>query len=121
VAAQTAAANAAFWAATIFGWPIAAGWYGAAAFWGEIAKDPPAPDENYTEQVAPSPVPDWPVNAVAGFTAWKAFLHSVARLAMLENATTVVLSRILGARLAGDESWQEMSRRWSGKSMAIPP
>jgi hypothetical protein len=106
VAAQTAMANAAFWA-TMFTWPIAAAWYGVAAFNGEIAKDPPAPDLRFREpvDVVPLPLPRWSAEgSTAPFHATTSLLETAAHLAALERARTVRRARMLGARLAGDEA-----------------
>jgi hypothetical protein len=106
VAAQTAMANAALWA-TMFTWPIAAGWYGVAAFNGEIAKDPPTPDLRFRElvDVVPLPLPRWSAeDSTASFHATTSLLETAAHLAALEKARTVSRARMLGACLAGDEA-----------------
>lgn len=104
VAAQTAAANAAFWAATIFGWPIAAGWYGVAAGMGAIAKDPPAPDLAFNEEVEPEELKlaPWPDNSKEPFLEMLKLLELAAELIQLENGRTRVRAKLMGARIAGD-------------------
>jgi hypothetical protein len=102
VAAQTAMANAAFWAG-MFTWPIAGGWYGVAHFNGEIAKDPPKPECNPDEvEVTELPLPRGLDEEARRFPETVALLRAAARLAALENARTVSRSRMMGARLTGE-------------------
>jgi len=114
VGMQTAIANAVFWAATIFGWAIAAGWYGAAAALGEIAKDPPEPDSAYRtpvtlqRRVLTRAEPErWGSPTEATYRV----LDSVAEIIALEDARTTARGRILGAVEAGDEGAADARKR----------
>jgi hypothetical protein len=106
VAAQTAAANAAFWAATLLGWVVAAGWYGVATAMGLIAKDPPAPDLAFQDDVEPElpPMPPWTDGVKKAFPATLELLDLAAELAALENGRTKVRAKLMGARLASDRA-----------------
>jgi hypothetical protein len=110
VAAQTASANA---VALIWNTPLAVAYKLLATYYATIAKDPPAPDLRFHEpvEIVPLRLSHWPEEGgAASFNNIKSMLETAAHLAALENARTVTRARLLGARLAGDETGVEKQR-----------